>query len=712
MTIYSENILTLQHLIIYLILHINPIFSNEMFTLSTIKFYEGCKYLKNLKPGIEYKIRHHIAKDFFAPNICLSAVVGKNGAGKSSLLDMIFRIVNNLSYCFFNHIEREASAPLKYIKGIYADLYYQVDDNTGVIRINDLSLDFQFNQICYSFEKGELKTPNNRPIPTFTMQKEFAKNFFYTIATNYSLQSFIANDYVGEETIPITFNRTKSWINSLFHKNDGYLCPIVLNPYRDNGLIDMENKGHLTTSRLAALLIEEDPEYSLLDDYTFYKLESNWQPRRLQERFTSILDGKTKLYPSEEEVNEYNQEIYDESKKLHYEEGKDLRDFKDIAQQKNSFAYIILETLGCPVNPNMSDIQLYIRMYVVYKVLNIAEKYPSYHIYNKYAGNINYLWTTLTINSQEEYARKMICELTQKAKNDPSHIGLKLRQALNFIKNSIHIDEALWQNGMDYRQYAQLLGITPKGMDIEQRINWLPPGIFKYKLYLKNKKTGTIIPLEHLSSGERQFIYLTSTLLYHALNLKSVPSDGSRVCYNKLNFVLDEVELCFHPEYQRLFIKKLVDQITRIGLNKKFDINILITTHSPFILSDIPTQNILCMENGEIKNILKETFGANIYDILNNQFFMNKFVGDIAYDKIQEWIDIINNMNLESISSPIIVQELQDNINLIGDKFIRAKLRQLLKQKQDSLFSEIPLTTQIHILEKQLNTLKEKLGQK
>ena len=118
------------------------------------------------------------------------------------------------------------------------------------------------------------------------------------------------------------------------------------------------------------------------------------------------------------------------------------------------------------------------------------------------------------------------------------------------------------------------------------------------------------------------------------------------------------------------------------------------------------------MENGEIKNILKETFGANIYDILNNQFFMNKFVGDIAYDKIQEWIDIINNMNLESISSPIIVQELQDNINLIGDKFIRAKLRQLLKQKQDSIFSEIPLTKQIHILEKQLNTLKEKLKQK
>lgn len=683
----------------------------EMFTLSTIKFYKGCKYLKNLKPGLEYKIGHHIAKDFFAPNICISAIVGKNGAGKSSLLDMLFRIVNNLSYCFFNHIEREASAPLRYIREIYADLYYQVDDHTGVIKIKDLSLDFQFNQICYSFEKGKLISPNSQYLLTFSILKKFANSFFYTIATNYSLQSFIANDYIGEETVPITSNRTISWINSLFHKNDGYLCPIVLNPYRDNGLIDMENEGHLTTSRLAALLIEEDPEYSLLDDYTFYKLECNWQPRKLQERFTTS-DGKTKLYPSKEEINAYNQDIQDESQKLHYEEGKDLCDFKKLALQKDSFAYIILKELGCPVTSDMSNIQLYIRMYVVYKVLNIAEKYPSYHVYKKYAGDINLLWKHLKISTQYEHTQKMICELTQKAKNDPSHIGLKLHQALNFIKKSEHIDESLWQNVMDYSQYAQLLGIPPKGMDIEQRTNWLPPGIFRYKLYLKNKKTGAIIPLEHLSSGERQFIYLTSTLLYHALNLKSVPSDGKRVCYNKLNFVLDEVELCFHPEYQRLFIKKLVDQITRTGLNKVFDINILITTHSPFILSDIPLHNILCMENGEVKNKLNKTFGANVYDILNNQFFMEQFVGAIAYHKMQEWIDAINSITLESFHSQESIHELQNNINLIGDDFIRTTLQQQLKQKLDSLQPNISLKQQILMLENQLDELKKQIRKK
>lgn len=68
---------------------------------------------------------------------------------------------------------------------------------------------------------------------------ELTSSFFYTIVTNYLVQAYVASDYSEEKCL--VYDRKKklwkkdkgTWINSLFHKNDGYMCPINLNPYRD-----------------------------------------------------------------------------------------------------------------------------------------------------------------------------------------------------------------------------------------------------------------------------------------------------------------------------------------------------------------------------------------------------------------------------------------------------------------------------------------------
>lgn len=64
-----------------------------MFTIKYLKFYEGCQFLKNLKVGVEYNLEHKLSPNFFRNNVCVTAIVGKNGSGKSSLIDMIFRII-------------------------------------------------------------------------------------------------------------------------------------------------------------------------------------------------------------------------------------------------------------------------------------------------------------------------------------------------------------------------------------------------------------------------------------------------------------------------------------------------------------------------------------------------------------------------------------------------------------------------------------------
>ena len=131
-----------------------------MFTLNSIRFYEGCKYLKNLHTGEDYPLKHRLDKNFFAPKICISAIVGQNGSGKSSLLDMIFRVINNLSYCLFNKVEREASASLSYITNIQADLTFNVNNKTGAVRVRDGILGFEFGKLKCKF--NEYKPENKK----------------------------------------------------------------------------------------------------------------------------------------------------------------------------------------------------------------------------------------------------------------------------------------------------------------------------------------------------------------------------------------------------------------------------------------------------------------------------------------------------------------------------------------------------------------------
>ena len=113
-------------------------------------------------------------------------------------------------------------------------------------------------------------------------------------------------------------------------------------------------------------------------------------------------------------------------------------------------------------------------------------------------------------------------------------------------------------------------------------------------------------------------------------------------------------------------------------------INIMFSTHSPFILSDIPIQNILGMYEGKptkLRNI-HDTFCANVYDILASGFFMKRFVGEFAERKIDEMIKMLKTRGNENLV------ELEKIIPLIGDEFIRINLKRMLdslkKDKKDS----------------------------
>jgi hypothetical protein len=218
-------------------------------------------------------------------------------------------------------------------------------------------------------------------------------------------------------------------------------------------------------------------------------------------------------------------------------------------------------------------------------------------------------------------------------------------------------------------------------------MEFLPPPFFDYQIKLDKIVNGKIvsdkdtpIPLQTMSSGEKQFLYAVSTLIYHIKNLRSI-QQPHRVKYRKINLVLDEVELCFHPEMQRLFINKLIDTIKRLRLNIGCTFNIILSTHSPFILSNIPNCNIMYLEEGKQVNgkISINPFGANINDILKQSFFLdNGFMGAYAQKRINSLLDYLTEKKNKLEWTE---KSAQDFIRLIGDEIIRQQLQNLYNEK-------------------------------
>ena len=192
-----------------------------------------------------------------------------------------------------------------------------------------------------------------------------------------------------------------------------------------------------------------------------------------------------------------------------------------------------------------------------------------------------------------------------------------------------------------------------------------------------------------LSYGEKAILQKLHIILNHF---------SIKIDIQKYLIFIDEFELGLHPNWQKRIISYMLNFFKLFNV----EVDLFITTHSPFLLSDIPKQNIIFLDtykkdereqkvgNCKVVDGLKEkkqTFGANIHTLLSDSFFMDDgLMGEFAKNKIQEIMDFINNIKtIEEISTK--EEQIKQVIESIGEPFLKRKLLDMYytKYKDESL---------------------------
>lgn len=177
-----------------------------------------------------------------------------------------------------------------------------------------------------------------------------------------------------------------------------------------------------------------------------------------------------------------------------------------------------------------------------------------------------------------------------------------------------------------------------------------------------------------LSSGEQMLLKMYGKL-WNALT--SLNEQNWDIQNKSILIMLDEADLTLHPEWQRSLLQKL-----KYSLNtffKDFNIQLILTSHSPFLVSDLPRENIIFLAKEE-NELPDHTFGANIHSLYRNSFFLeNGLMGEFAKGKINDIIKYI--INPKSKFSKKKLKECRFIIEQIGEPVLRNKLEKLLDDK-------------------------------
>lgn len=473
--------------------------------------------------------------------ISVSCIVGQNGSGKTTLLELMFRIINNFAYTILDK-KRSQEEQEKFVQtgrelceatGFAAALFFETDGDLGII-------EYQYGNIKYRYlaqsENSRIEIEEfNQEVISQTKRKKLLAEFFYTICTNYSIHSFCEKDYSSETLImPEGENEVNGkWVKGLLHKNDGYLAPMVVVPYRDSwGNIDIANEKELADQRLATLsLLFWSQGKSFMEKYKPAYIEYRFDDKCetwFANKFYSLCNERLPINIDEYEL------IFDELKK---------------------YWKIKLSSEYQRFNTYSTDIKNGILTYLIYKTVKICLNYPSFgvllemrNLTCKEIETVKSKWerdstkrhklTDSDIRNMsvvilpEGWHKKIVDKIL--SQDEETHITLKIRQVLEVLKRGFYKPVIAAKGADDYLTAVKKISAEKIIADnlkhenatlpedqkrkrytrYDEVFEILPPAIFEWQLYLlpKNEKLSQSMNngllMHQMSSGEKQMLLI------------------------------------------------------------------------------------------------------------------------------------------------------------------------------------------------------------
>ena len=234
------------------------------------------------------------------------------------------------------------------------------------------------------------------------------------------------------------------------------------------------------------------------------------------------------------------------------------------------------------------------------------------------------------------------------------------------------IDDALYEN-MDKVSREVIADVCEEVNDIfkilDLDVKLSGASAKKDKVPKFKNSLGDEFDIRSLSSGEKQ-------LFFRILFLK-------RLNVNNAIILIDEPETSLHPEWQR----KIIEIYKQIGENNQ----LILATHSPFIVGSVPSESIRIMQKSKDGYIEVEqqdendrTYGKSVEDILKVTMDLDSLRDEKTTEKLDRVSELLEEDSYDSEEYQLLMKELKAQLGTADRDIMRIEMAKSIKVRQNA----------------------------